>query len=107
MPDKKWVVEIDCWPMPTPRPNEYYATVIKGLDEWLDKEPSGKAFGCWTWQFETSEEDYLRLQPILFERLSQHYTDDNLNTHFGMRFISVGEYEPPPMPDEDRRVPVA
>lgn len=70
MPEQ--TIEIDCAPG-SRRPDSYIGKVIEGTGL-PAREPSGKLFGNWTWNYSDIPEDVFNAaKPVLAERLVALY----------------------------------
>ncbi len=66
-------IELDC-PPGDPRPGDLIEGVIKGTGLPL-REPVGKAFGNWTWDYsDITEDKWLEAKKILAVRIDALYT---------------------------------
>lgn len=67
-------IELDCPPGGI-RPGDLINKVIEGTGLEL-KEPISCLFGNWTWDYsEVSDEEWVKIQPILEERITELYNN--------------------------------
>lgn len=69
----QWTIDLDCAPG-SPRPGDLLPNVLKGLK--IRKNPEDttvRLFGNWEWTFNTTEEKYKEVKPIIKERITALY----------------------------------
>lgn len=70
-------IELDCAPG-WPRPGDLLPEVIKDTGLTV-REPVGKLFGCWTWDYSDIPSDHWEaIQPTLAERIKQLHRDGTI-----------------------------